>query len=116
MEVQFLEGDYLVSTNQPGIKYILETLEPEATDSFFNWNFFDGILSQKDYYSVYIFEDTAAEILKQNDALRKLFNEKKASDKLFSEEGTAQLDWVYIHSEYFESKTHRRYPIYRILK
>jgi len=112
--VDLIKGDYLVPTNQPGIKYILETLEPEATDSFFNWNFFDGILSQKEYYSAYIFEDTATEMLKQNDALRKLFNEKKASDKSFLEDGTAQLDWIYKKSPYFESKTYRRYPIYRV--
>ena len=112
--VDLIKGDYLVPTNQPGIKYILETLEPEATDSFFNWNFFDGILSQKEYYSAYIFEDTATEMLKQNDALRKLFNEKKASDKSFLEDGTAQLDWIYKKSPYFESKTYRKYPIYRV--
>src|SRR5699024_5579515 len=28
---------YLVPTNQPGIRYLLETLEPQGVDSFFNW-------------------------------------------------------------------------------
>jgi hypothetical protein len=37
----------------------LETLEPEAVDSFFNWNFFDTMLQQKEGYSDYIFEDLA---------------------------------------------------------
>ena len=37
----------MVPTQQSGVKYILETLEPEALDSFFNWNFFDAMLGQK---------------------------------------------------------------------
>lgn len=115
MLVNIQKGDYLVHTDQPGVKYILETLEPEATDSFFNWNFFDGILSQKEYYSAYIFEDTAAELLKKDEELRKRFNEKKASDKQFANDGNSQLDWIYRNSDYFERKTYRRYPVYRIL-
>ncbi len=111
----FLAGDYLVPTDQPGVKYIVETLEPEALDSFFNWNFFDGILAQKEYYSAYIFEDTAAELLKKDKKLRKAFEDKRSSDREFVESGEAQLDWIYRHSPYFEDKTFRQYPVYRIL-
>jgi len=113
--VSLSAGDYLVSTNQPGVKYIIETLEPEAIDSFFNWNFFDGILAQKEYYSAYIFEDTAAELLKKDKKLRDALDAKKSKDKKFAEDGEAQLDWVYRHSPYFEEKTFRQYPVYRIL-
>ncbi|KMQ66644.1 hypothetical protein ACM46_03760 [Chryseobacterium angstadtii] len=111
----FYVGDYLVSTNQPGVKYIMETLEPEALDSFFNWNFFDGILAQKEYYSAYIFEDTASELLKTDPKLKQAFEAKKSSDKKFADDGTAQLDWIYRNSPYFEEKTFRQYPVYRIL-
>lgn len=111
----FSAGDYIVPTQQLGVKYIIETLEPEALDSFFNWNFFDGILAQKEYFSAYIFEDTAAELLKKDSTLRKAFEDKKSSDKKFADDGDAQLDWVYKHSPYFEEKTFRQYPIYRIL-
>ncbi|ASK31205.1 hypothetical protein CEY12_14330 [Chryseobacterium sp. T16E-39] len=114
-KITFSSGDYIVSTQQPGVKYIIETLEPEALDSFFNWNFFDGILAQKEYFSAYIFEDTAAELLKKDMGLRKELDNKKLSDKKFAEDGAAQLDWVYRHSPYFEEKTFRQYPVYRIL-
>jgi len=114
--IQFLKGDYLVSTNQPGVKYIIETLEPEAIDSFFNWNFFDSILAQKEYYSAYIFEDTAAQLLKDNAQLNKLFEEKKSSDKKFADDGKVQLDWIYRHSPYYERNSHRVYPVYRVLE
>lgn len=110
---KFRKGDYLVSTRQSGVKFLLETLEPEAFDSYFNWNFFDGILGQKEYFSDYVFEDTAAELLKTNKALKTAFELKKASDAKFSEDGAAQLDWVYKNSEYYEGSVNQ-YPIYRI--
>jgi hypothetical protein len=112
---KFRKGDYLVSTKQSGVKFLLETLEPEAVDSYFNWNFFDGILGQKEYFSDYVFEDTAAELLKTNKALKTAFELKKASDAKFAEDGAAQLDWVYKNSEYYEG-TVNQYPIYRIGK
>ncbi len=111
----FTAGDYLVPVNQEGVKYIIETLEPAALDSFFNWNFFDGILAQKEYYSAYIFEDTAAELLKKDKDLKQRFEAKKVVDKQFADDGTAQLDWIYRNSPYFEQSTFRQYPVYRIL-
>lgn len=111
----FHKGDYLFPTDQPGLKYLLETLEPEAADSFFNWNFFDTVLQQKEYFSAYVFEDMAAELLQNDKALKTEFEAKKAADKAFSENGAAQLDWVYRHSVYYE-KAHLRYPVYRIPK
>ena len=111
--IKFRKGDYLVSTKQNGVKYLLETLEPMATDSFFNWNFYDAILGQKEYYSPYVFEDTAAQLLLENTQLKANFEKKKSEDAQFAKDGKAQLDWVYKNSPYFES-TFRRYPIFRI--
>lgn len=114
-QVIFQKGDWIVSTQQPGVKYLLETLEPEAPDSFFNWNFFDTILQQKEGYSAYVFEDIAAELLKNDIALKKRFDEKKAIDPDFAQNGRAQLDWVYKNSPHYE-KEHNRYPVYRLMK
>lgn len=110
---KFKNGDVLVPTKQYGVKYLLETLEPEATDSFFNWNFFDGILGQKEYYSDYVFEDTAADLLKNNQVLRTAFEFEKVADPNFAKNGKAQLDWIYKHSNYYEGSV-GTYPIYRI--
>lgn len=111
--IKFVKGDYVFPSNQSGVKYLLETLEPEAVDSFFNWNYFDSILQQKEYFSAYVFEDMAKEILNQNPKLKTEFETKKQQDKSFSENGAAQLDWIYKHSAYYE-KAHLLYPIYRI--
>ena len=112
--ITFEEGDFIVYTQQAGVKYLLETLEPEAPDSFFNWNFFDSILQQKEGFSAYVFEDIAAELLKNNADLRSRFEEKRANDSNFANNGWAQLDWIFKHSKYYE-KAHLRYPIYRLV-
>lgn len=115
MKVAFAKGDYIIKTSQKGIKYLLETLEPEAIDSFFNWNFFDTILQQKEGYSEYVFEDTASQILKENPKLKVELEQKKQTDINFAKSPRAQLDWVYKHSVYYEN-AHLQYPVYRILK
>ncbi|MCY1512500.1 hypothetical protein D9M68_469610 [compost metagenome] len=103
----------MVYTNQASNRYLIETLEPQAIDSFFNWNFFDSILGQKEGYSSYVFEDTAAAILKENPELKQKLEAEKLKDPDFAKNGRAQLDFVYKNSDYYE-KTHMRYPIGRL--
>lgn len=112
-KIKFRKGDLLIKTQQKGVKYLLETLEPEAVDSYFNWNYFDPILQQKEYFSAYVFEDLAKKILDKNPTLKAAFETKKKNEKDFSENGDWQLDWVYKHSEYYE-KAHLQYPVYRV--
>ena len=114
-EVLFSEGDVLVPTNQKGIRYLLETLEPSAKDSFFNWNFFDVILQQKEGFSPYVFEDEALIMLQNDDKLKSAFETKKTEDQAFADNWYAQLDWLFKRSEHYEP-AHMQYPIYRILK
>ncbi len=114
-KIAFHEGDFVINTQQPGVKYLLETLEPQGIDSYFNWNFFDAILQQKEYFSDYVFEDTAAALLKNDKNLKAAFEKKKQEDKLFAEDADAQLDWIYRNSVYYE-QSHMEYPVYRIVK
>lgn len=114
-EIRFLKGDFIVYTDQPGIRYLIETLEPEATDSFFNWNFFDAILQQKEHFSPYVFEDVAKKMLEDNEQLKTEFELKKQNDKAFSSNWYAQLNWLYERSEHLE-KPYLRYPVYRLFE
>ncbi|MEL6974367.1 MAG: M14 family metallopeptidase [Bacteroidota bacterium] len=111
--VRFMAGDILVPTQQEGIRYLLETLEPESVDSFFNWNFFDTILQRKEGFSPYVFEELALRILQKDTILRNQFLEKKALDEDFSQNAYAQLNWVFSRSKYQE-KAYLQYPIYRL--
>ncbi|WP_245912113.1 M14 family metallopeptidase [Flagellimonas meridianipacifica] len=114
-KVHFSAGDYLVPTKQDGIRYIMETLEPQGVDSFFNWNFFDTILQQKEGFSPYVFEDLALDLLKKDSVLRETFLLKKQLEPDFAENWYTQLDWIYQHSPYSES-AYLRYPVYRIAR
>lgn len=112
-KVLFTKGDIYIPVNQNGARYIMETLEAEATDSFFNWNFFDTILEQKEHFSAYVFEDIAEKLLEENAQLRALLNQKMKADKDFSENAEAQLDFVYKNSPYYE-KAHLKLPVYKV--
>ncbi len=114
-KIGFQKGDFIVRTQQDGIRYLLETLEPEAVDSFFNWNFFDAILQRKEGFSPYVFEDVAAQILRENPGLKDSFDLKRNAEESFAQNGYEQLDWIYKRSRHYE-KAHLRYPVYRILK
>ena len=111
--MRFSEGDYYIQLNQTAKRYLIETLEPTAPDAFFAWNYFDGILQQKEGYSAYVFEDIAANLLEKDPELKKALEEKRKSDPAFAADGSAQLDFVYKHSPYFE-QSYLRYPVYRV--
>ena len=111
--IEIKAGDHFIPTNQVGIRYLLETLEPAANDSFFNWNFFDVILQQKEGFSPYVFEDLAYEFLQANDSIAKTFEQKKEEDEEFRNNAYTQLNWIYKQTVYYE-KAHRRYPIFRV--
>ena len=110
--VRFSKGDLYIPVNQNGARYLMETLEPEATDSFFNWNFFDTVLQQKEGYSGYVFEDVAEQILKENTFIKDAFEAKKAADKDFAKSPRAQLNFIYKRSLHYE-KAHLLLPIYK---
>lgn len=114
-ETKLDKGDYIIPTNQNGVRYLLETLEPQAPDSFFNWNFFDTVLQQKEGFSPYVFEDIALKLLEENQSLKDSFLLKKENDKQFSKNWYAQLDYIFKKSPYYEP-AHLQYPVYRVLK
>ena len=113
--VHFREGDLLVPTRQPGIRYLLETLEPQGADSFFNWNFFDTVLQRKEGFSPYVFEDVALDMLQKDSLLFQEFKATKEADLNFANNWYAQLNWIFERSEHFE-EAYLTYPIFRIAK
>lgn len=112
-QVRFRKGDWLIPLNQPGNRFLMEVLEPQAEDSYFVWNFFDAILGQKEGFSGYVFEETAAAFLEKNPEVRKQLEERRMNDTTFARSGRAQLQFVYQQSPFYEP-AHQRYPVYRV--
>ena len=111
----FHQGDFVVYLDAAApSRYLMETLEPQATDSFFAWGFFDSVLQQKEHFSDYVFEDLAADLLRRDPALRQRLEQLKAANAAFAANGPAQLEWVYLNSAYHEAG-HNRYPVARWL-
>ena len=97
------------------IRFIIETLEPHAPDSYFAWNYFDAVLQQKEWFSAYVFEDEAAEMLKNDPKLRTDFEYKQANDSTFASSSFEQLYYLYKKSPNYE-RSNNIYPITRVLK
>ncbi|MBO9593303.1 MAG: M14 family metallopeptidase [Niabella sp.] len=112
--LSFRKGDWWISMNQPANRFLFETLEPYYEDSYFAWNFFDGILNNKEWYSAYNYEDIAAAYLKEHPSLQTALEEKRKSDTAFANNATAQLTFIFNQSAY-KDPDFMRYPVFRIM-
>jgi hypothetical protein len=104
-------GDVWISLDQPKARYIVETLEPEAHDSFFRWGFFNGVLEKKEFFSDYVFEDTAHRMLEEEPALKAAFEawKKRHPDKL--SDPREVLGFIFAHGRRHAEAGWRRYPV-----
>lgn len=112
--IRFRKGDLVIPMNQAANRFLVETLEPQSEDSYFSWNYFDGVLGQKEGFSGYSFEDIAAAYLKTDAGLQAKLQQKRATDSVFAKSGGAQLNFVFQNSPYFEP-VNLRYPVYRLV-
>ena len=112
--IRLYAGDVMVKVNQPANKFIVETLEPQSSDGFFAWNYFDGVLAQKEYFSDYVWEDKAFQLLQSDSQLKNLFEQEKKNNPDFIKTPAMQLDFIYKHSQYFEN-SYNRYPVVRVV-
>ena len=113
--IGFRKGDYYIPMNQPANRFLAEVLEPQGNDSYFAWNYFDAILGRKEGFSAYAFEDIAAGYLAQHPDLKKQLDARRATDTAFATNASAQLDFVYRNSPWYEPE-YLRYPVYRVVK
>lgn len=112
--VRIPKGSVYISTNQVRRNFIVSVLEPQTEDSYFAWNFMDSYIQEKEYFSAYVFEDKAKEILEASPKLKAAFLKKRSEDPEFAKNADAQLFYIYQHSENFESKTFNRLPVFKV--
>ena len=108
-------GDVLVPLDQAAARYCVETLEPQAHDSFFRWGFFNSVLEKKENFSDYVFEDTALQMLEEEPALRAAFARWKAQHPEMLIDQQAVLSFIYAHGARHAEPEWRRYPVLRVV-
>jgi hypothetical protein len=106
-------GSVFVPVAQRAGKVAMQILEPEAPDSALRWGFFQSIFEQKEYFSDYIFEPIARELLKQDLKLKTEFEARLSKDSAFAANPRARLLWLFQHSPYFEADKDA-YPVVRV--
>jgi hypothetical protein len=111
--VQFHSGDYVIVLNQSRNRYIMETMDPRGDDSFFAWNFFDGIMNQKEWFSDYVFDAKAEQIIVENPQIKTELDSARKVDTTLANSHWMQMAFVYERSKYKEP-THNRYPVARL--
>lgn len=112
--VDIPEGSIWIPCNQDKLNFIMTVLEPRCEDSYFAWNMMDSYIQEKEYFSAYVFEDEAAEIMKNNPELAQRFSDKKKNDPEFAKNADAQLFFVYQNSPNFEKRTFNKLPILKV--
>ncbi len=113
MSVNFYKGDYVIPVKGINKYYLIQALEPNAPDSFFSWNLFDEILQSREYFSPFIFEERAMQILDTTPRLKKQLRIAIAESPDMEKNTYLQMKFIYRHSPYFE-KTYMRYPVGRV--
>jgi len=108
-------GDWYVSLNQDNARYAIETLEPEAHDSFFRWGFFNSVLEKKEAISDYVFEDSAVEMLETEPELKAKFEAWKAANPELLSNQDAVLHFIFHNCRRHAEPEWRRYPVLSIV-
>jgi hypothetical protein len=107
-------GDWLVPLDQDNARYAVETLEPQAHDSFFRWGFFNSVLEKKEAYSDYVFEDEAERLLASEPELAAGFTAWKAANPGLVNDQAAVLDFIFHSCTRYHEPEWRRYPVFMI--
>jgi murein tripeptide amidase MpaA len=108
------KGTYFVPTNQRSLRVIVNLLEPDASDSFVHWGFFNAFFERKEYAEAYVMEPYAKIMIENNQALRNEFYKRLESDEKFRNDPLGRLDFFYRNSPFFD-QGENVYPILRLI-
>mgnify|MGYP000881259729 FL=1 len=95
-------GSVRISTDQDLAVLISLLLEPKAPDSFFQWGYFNTILSRTEYIESYVMEPLISQMLKEDTDLRLRFEKMKRQDKKFADNPRKIMEWFYAKTPYFD--------------
>jgi murein tripeptide amidase MpaA len=108
----FPAGTLRIPTDQDLGTLAVLLLEPSSPDSFFQWGFFNSILSPTEYVEGYIMEPMAERMLAEDPKLAEEFRRKVETDATFRGNPTARLQWLYERTPFYDERA-RLYPVGR---
>ncbi|AKU91168.1 hypothetical protein AKJ08_1555 [Vulgatibacter incomptus] len=108
-------GDWIVPLDQDRARYVVETLEPLAHDSFFRWGFFDAVLNRKERFSDYVFEDEAERLLEVEPGLRERFDAWKRENPSLLSSAESVLGFLFDACQRYREPEYLRVPVFRLL-
>ena len=114
-QIMLRAGDYLLHLNQSNARYAVETLEPQAHDSFFRWGFFNSVLEKKEAFSNYVFEDTALELLNSEPELKAKFEQWKTANPALLSDQEQVLSFIFANCKRYNEPEWLRYPVYLMM-
>lgn len=108
-------GSLFVPIAQAGSLLAMTLLEPQDPDSLVNWGFFATAFERKEYMEAYVAEEVAAQMLKNDPALRQEFERRLSEDAEFARTPAARLDFFYRRHSSWDER-YNLYPVYRTEK
>lgn len=113
-DVKLLKNSYyIIPAQQRAKRLLVEMLEPQAPDAYFNWNFYDEILQQKEWFSSYVFDPEASQLVK-NEVIAAKLNVYVDADTASRDNARSKLAFLYEQSTHYERNRHMIYPVFRI--
>ncbi len=110
-------GALLIDMNQPSARVVAWLLEPSAPGSLTYWGFFNQVVQAPGEFwiSLPYMEVKGRELLEKDPALRKEFEEKKASDPAFASDPKAILGFFYAKVKKISEQNMEIHPAWRIV-
>ena len=100
----FPKGSIKISTDQELGTLACLLLEPDATDSYFQWGFFAGIAERTEYFENYAMVPLSERMANSDVKFREEYIARIKSDEKFAKDENAKLRWWYERSEYADAR------------
>jgi Zinc carboxypeptidase len=106
-------GSIFVPIAQPKSRLVLTLLEPQSSDSYASWGFFNGVLEVKEYVENYVAETIAVEMMANDKLLASEFRKRLSEEPAFAASPQARLAFFTSRHRSADDRLNL-YPIYRV--
>jgi hypothetical protein len=107
-------GTVVVDLRQPGAKLALQALEPQSSDSWVAWGFWNTLFERKEYIEDYVIDPLADSMLAADPKLKVEFDSRVKSDTTFAKSTDARRAFFYQRSRFAETQV-GWYPVARLM-